>query len=63
MCMITLYKGSMEEKNKLEENISRYSLDVENKKLKVYPMLKEPIEFDISKGVSWDESNDSMVIE
>ena len=62
MCMITLYKGSVAEENKLAENISRYSLDVANNKLTVYPMLKDPLEFDISKGVSWDESNDSMVI-
>ncbi len=63
MCMITLYKGSVEEENKLAENISRYSFDLTKGKLTVYPMLKEPQEFDISRGLSWDESNDSMIIE
>jgi len=63
MCMITLYRGSVEEENKLAENISRYSLDLAAGKLTVYPMLKDPLEFEIAKGISWDESNDSMVIE
>ncbi len=63
MCMITLYKGSMDEENKIADNITRYTLDLEAKKLKVYPMLKEPQEFSIDKGLSWDESSDSMIIE
>ncbi len=63
MCMITLYRGSVEEENKLAENISRYSFDLTRGKLTVYPMLKESQEYDISKGLSWDESNDSMIIE
>ncbi len=63
MCMITLYKGSMEEENKIADNITRYTLDLEAKKLKIYPMLKEPQEFSIDKGLSWDESSDSMIIE
>ncbi len=63
MCMITLYKGSAEEENKIADNITKYNLDLEAKKIKVYPMLKEPQEFAIDKGLSWDESNDSMIIE
>lgn len=63
MCMITLYKGSVEEANKLADNITKYSLDLEAGKLTVYPMLKEPQEYAIGKGLSWDESNDSMIIE
>jgi len=63
MCMITLYKGSLNEDNKIADNITRYSLDLERRKIKVYPMLKEPQEYSIEKGLSWDESNDSMVIE
>ncbi len=63
MCMITLYKGSVEEENKILDNITKYTLDLEEKKLKVYPMLKKPQEFVIDKGLSWDESIDSMIIE
>ena len=63
MCMISLYKGSAEEENKIADNITKYTLDLEAKILKVYPMLKEPQEFSIDKGLSWDESNDSMIIE
>jgi len=63
MCMITLYKGNMEDENKIADNITKYSLDLDAKKIKVYPMLKEPQEFTIEKGLTWDESNDSMIIE
>lgn len=63
MCMITVYKGSIKEENKIAENISRYSLDLDTGKLIVYQMLKEPQEFKVAKGVRWDESNDSMIIE
>jgi len=63
MCMITLYKGTLDEENKIADNITRYTLDLEAKKLKVYPMLKEPQEFSIDKGLSWDESSDSMIME
>jgi hypothetical protein len=62
MCMITVYKGSIKE-DKMAENVSKYSLDLDTGKLTIYPMLKEPQEFKITKGVSWDESNDSMIIE
>lgn len=63
MCKVTLYKGSVKEENKLVEDVSRYSLDLESGKLTVYPLLENPREFKVSKGISWDESNDSMIIE
>ena len=63
MCILTLYKGSIKEENKLVGDIAKYTLDLATGKLTVYPMLKEPQEFKITRGVSWDESNDSMVIE
>ncbi len=63
MCMVTVYKGSIKEENKMAENVSKYSLDLDTGKLTIYPMLKEPQEFKVTKGVSWDESNDSMIIE
>jgi hypothetical protein len=63
MCMITVFKGSIKEENKMAENVSKYSLDLDSKKLIVYPMLKEPQEFKITKYISWDESNDTMIIE
>ncbi|NLL20198.1 MAG: DUF538 domain-containing protein [Firmicutes bacterium] len=63
MCMITVYKGSIKEENKMAENITKYKLDLDTGKLTVYQMLKEPQEFQITKSVSWDESNDSMIIE
>lgn len=63
MCMITLYSGSVKEENKLAEKVTRYSLDISNKKLTVFPMLKEPQVFEVDKSISWDESDDSMVIE
>jgi len=63
MCMITLYKGSIKEENKIASEITKYTLDLASGKLAVYPMLKEPQEYKITRGVSWDESNDSMVIE
>ncbi|MGI6327957.1 MAG: hypothetical protein ACOX1I_03220 [Dethiobacteria bacterium] len=63
MCMITVYKGSIKEENKMAENITKYKLDLDTGKLTVYQMFKEPREFQITKGVSWDESNDSMIIE
>jgi hypothetical protein len=61
--MVTVYKGSIKEENKMAENVSKYSLDLDTGKLTIYPMLKEPQEFKVTKGVSWDESNDSMIIE
>lgn len=63
MCMVTVYKNSLNEENKVAEKVTRYALDLLSKKLTVYPMLEEPREFDITRGVSWDESNDSMIIE
>ncbi len=63
MCTITLYRGSIEEENKLAESVSRYTLDLTAGKLTVYPMLEKPQEFKITKGISWDESNDTMIIE
>ncbi|PKM83815.1 MAG: hypothetical protein CVU88_00995 [Firmicutes bacterium HGW-Firmicutes-13] len=63
MCKVTLYKGSVKEENKLIDDVSRYSLDLNTGKLTVYPLLQEPKEFKITKGISWDESNDSMIIE
>lgn len=63
MCMVTVYKNSLNEENKVAEKVTRYSLDLLSKKLTVYPMLEQPMEFEITRGVSWDESNDSMIIE
>ncbi len=63
MCMVTLYRGSVKEENKLAEKVTRYSLNISNKKLTVHPMLKEPQVFEIEKNISWDEANDSMIIE
>ncbi len=63
MCMITVYKDSVKEENKMIDNVSKYTLDLGSGKLIVYPMLKEPQEFIIKKGVTWDESNDSMIIQ
>ncbi len=63
MCMIAVYKGSVKEENKIVDQVSRYTLDLASGKLTVYPMLQEPQELTITKGVSWDESNDSMIIE
>ena len=62
MCMITVYKGSISEENKIASEVSKYELDLDSKKLTIYPMLKAPQVLDVSKGVSWDESNDSMII-
>ncbi len=61
--MITVYKNSVKEENKLAESISRYTLDLASGKLTVYPVLAEPQEFKVTRGISWDESNDSMIIE
>jgi hypothetical protein len=61
--MITVYKGEMSEENKLVDNVSRYTLDLAEGRLTVFPMLREPQEFKINKNVSWDESNDSMIID
>lgn len=63
MCKISVYKGSVSEENKLIDDVARYSLDLESGKLTVYPLLENPREFQVSKGISWDESNDSMIIE
>ncbi len=63
MCMVTVYKSSVNEENKVAEKVTRYTLDLLSKKLTVHPMLEEQREFEITKGVSWDESNDSMIIE
>jgi hypothetical protein len=63
MCMITVYKGSIKEENKIAGDIERYTFDLASGKLTVYPMLKEPQEFNITKGLSWDESNDSVIFE
>ena len=63
MCMITVYKGSVKEENKMAENVEKYSLDLGSGKMTIYPMLKDPQELTITKGVSWDESNDTMVID
>lgn len=63
MCKVTLYKGSIKEENKLIEDVSRYSLNLETGTLIVYPLLREPKEYSVTKGISWDESNDSMIIE
>lgn len=63
MCMITLYKGSVEEKNKIMGDIEKYTLDLASGELTVYPMLKEAQVLKITRSVSWDESNDSMIID
>lgn len=63
MCMITVYKGSIKDENKMAENVEKYSLDLSSGKLILYPMMSDPQEFEITKSVSWDESNDTMVFE
>jgi len=63
VCMVTVYKGSVEETNKLASDVSSYKLDLSAKKLTVYSMFKEPQEFMVTKGLSWDESSDSMIID
>ncbi len=61
--MITVYKGSIEENNKVAEEVTRYTLDLAAGKLTLYPLLKQPQELKVTKGVSWDESNDTMIID
>lgn len=63
MCMITLYKETVSDKNKLADKISRYKLDLADRTLTIYPLLQEPKEFKINRSISWDESNDSMIID
>lgn len=63
MCMITVYKGSIKDENKMAENVEKYSLDLSSGKLVLYPMMSDPQEFEIKKSVSWDESNDTMIFE
>ncbi|NLJ56593.1 MAG: hypothetical protein GX334_06040 [Firmicutes bacterium] len=63
MCMITVYKGSIKDENKMAENVEKYSLDLGSGKLILYPMLNDPQEFEITKGISWDESSDTMIFE
>ena len=63
MCMITLYRDSIKEENKIADDISRYTLELAADELTVYPIFKDPLEFNINEGISWDESSDSMVIE
>lgn len=63
MCMITVYKGSIGEENKIASDVTRYTLDLAAGKLTLYPMLKQPQELKVSKGINWDESNDTMVID
>ncbi len=63
MCMITLYKETVSDKNKLADKISRYKLDLADGTLTIYPLLQDPQEFKISRSISWDESNDSMIID
>jgi hypothetical protein len=61
--MITLYQGSVAEKNKIMGDIEKYTLDLASGELTVYPMLKEAQVFKITRTVSWDESSDSMIID
>ena len=63
MCMITLYKDSVKEENKIADEITKFKLDLASGKLTVFPMLKQMQEFKIARAITWDESNDSMVIE
>jgi len=63
MCMITLYKGSVKEENKIAGDIEKYTLDLASGELTVYPMLKEAQVVKINSRISWDESNDSMIID
>ena len=63
LCMVTLYRGSVKEENKVMGDIEKYTLDLASGELTVYPMLKEAQVFKINRTVSWDESNDSMIID
>lgn len=63
MCMITLYRGSVKEENKIMGEIEKYSLDLAKGELTVYPMLKEALVVKITGSLSWDESNDSMIVD
>jgi len=61
--MVTLYKGSVKEENKVMGDIEKYTLDLASGELTVYPMLKEAQVFKITSHISWDESSDSMIID
>ncbi|MGI5823081.1 MAG: hypothetical protein ACOX6Z_03980 [Dethiobacteria bacterium] len=63
MCMITVYKGSIKDENKIAENVDKYSLDLKSGKLTLYSIMDDPREFEITKSVSWDERNDTMIFE
>ena len=63
MCMITIYKGSIGEENKIADEVTRYSLELATGKMTIYPMLKQPQELKVTRIISWDESNDTMVID
>lgn len=63
MCMVTLYRGSVKEENKVMGDIEKYTLDLASGELTVYPMLKEAQMFKIASRISWDASRDSMIID
>ena len=62
MCMITIYRGTTEEKNKLAEEVSSYEMLFNEARIRAWSLMGEEKEFAIEHIVKWNSTDDTLVI-
>jgi len=62
MCVVTIYKGEIDEANKLMEEVLRFELDLEQRKL-VASGFRGTREFEVARSILWSEETDTLIID
>ncbi len=60
--MITIYRGTPEEKNKLAEEVSSYEIIFNEARICAWSLMGEEKEFAIENTVKWNSTDDTLVI-
>lgn len=61
MCLVTIYQGEVHEASKLMEEVLRFELDLDRRKL-MASGFQGAREFEVPTGIVWSEDNDSLII-
>jgi len=61
MCLVTIYKGEIDEASKLMEEVLRFEVHLDRRKL-VAAGFQGESEFDVAESVVWSEESDTLVI-
>lgn len=61
MCLVTIYKGEIQDSNKLMAEVLRFELDLKEAKLTAEGFEGRK-EFAVPSGIVWSEDTDTLVI-